>query len=198
MLRRCRSLLLLLSLALWLPRTASGLALGLEPLSQLVSPGDPLDVAVRISGLGSLGPPSLSAFDVDVFYDPGVLGYTGADLGDPLLGDQLDLFALGSIGGAVPGLGTVNVFEISLDLPDDLNDLQADSFVLFTLHFDALLPGASSLGLAANSLGDAFGDPLSADVTGGSVTVVPEPGSAQLVAPGLALLAIWRRRPRRA
>lgn len=194
---RSRRFLPLLALLLGLPRHADAIAIGFDPASQSVNPGDPVELAVRISGLGDLVAPSLGAFDLDVSFDPGVLAYTGADFGDPLLGDQLDLFALGSVSGATPALGAVNLFEISLDLPDDLNTLQAQSFVLFTLHFDALAPGASALTLAANELGDAYGDPLNADLEPGSVGVVPEPGSAQLVAPGVALLAAWRRRLRR-
>jgi hypothetical protein len=181
---------------LWLPRHADAVTLAFEPLSQQANLGDPLDVAVRVSGLGNLAPPSLSTFDLDVSFDPTVLAYTGAEFGDPVLGDQLDLFALGSLSGETPGLGVVNLFEVSLDLPDDLDNLQAESFVLFTLHFDALTPGTSALALAANELGDAIGDPLSADLGAGSVNVVPEPGSARLLAPGLVLLATWRRRSR--
>jgi len=193
----CRLTLLVLLLTLWLPSSAYAVTLAFEPLSQQANLGDPLDVAVRISGLASLAPPSLSTFDLDVTFDPAILAYTGAEFGDPLLGDQLDLFALGSLSGETPALGAVNLFEVSLDLPEDLDSLQAASFVLFTLHFDALSPGTSALALSVNELGDAVGDPLVVDLVAGSVNVVPEPGGAQLFAPGLVLLATWRRRARR-
>jgi hypothetical protein len=113
--------------------------------------------------------------------------------GDPVLGDQLDLLGLGSLASATPGSGLVNVFELSFDSVDDLNNLQAADFILARLLFDTASAGISALTLNINALGDAFGDALTANVQDGSVTVtsttiVPEPSSILLLLLGSLFL----------
>lgn len=134
----------------------------LEPSSMTIAPGDSLDVALKISGLGDGAAPSLGTFDLDVTYDPAILGFSAAAYGDPGLGDQLDVLGLGSFQQTTASLGSVNVFELSLDLPDDLDLLQYPEFILATLTFDALGAGTSPLGVSANSLGDSLGGALAA------------------------------------
>jgi len=163
---------------------AQAITLSFEVSSSEVSVGSSVDVNVVISDLTDSAAPSLGTFDLDVLFDPALFGLAGVAFGDPVLGDQLDLFDMGSLSGyddSIPG--TVNVFEISFDLPGDLDDLQAGSFTLFTLTFDALAEGTSSRGAANLTLGDALGDPLSVDVYPGSITAtaLPEPAAASLV-----------------
>ena len=102
--------------------------------------------------------------------------------GDPILGDQLDLF------------------KLSFDGVDDLKNLQAPDFILAKLSFDAIGAGTSSLTFSGVTLGDANGDPLTADLGTGSVTVesavtasIPEPSTMILLALGVWLMA-WNRR----
>jgi hypothetical protein len=189
----CSSLLVLAA------APSQAITISLDPSAQNVAAGSIVDVALVVSDLGDGVAPSLSTFDVDIAFDGGVLSFLDATFGDPVLGDQLDLFGLGSIFGTTPGAGTVNLFELSLDLPSDLDDLQAPGFILAILTLSALGAGDSPLDLTVNVLGDANGEPLEAAVSGGSVTVTeaaPEPASLALLVSGFAGLACTRARRR--
>lgn len=146
-------------------------SIGVTPSIQTVNLGDQAIVSLDVSGLGSGSAPSVGAFDIDLSFDSSILALNSVVFGDPVLGDQLDLFSLGSIFGTTSGAGTVNVFQISLDFPDDLNLLQADAFTLATFTFDTVAAGSSLLGLTLNALGDADGLSLEATLSGGSVNV---------------------------
>ena len=168
--------------------------LGLNPSVQVVSSGAMVSVDLTISGLGDAVAPSLSTFDVDIFFDPTVVTFANVIFGDSLLGDQLDLFGLGSLtsfDGSVPGL--LNLFELSFDDPLDLDELQAGSFTLATITFLSGSPGKSSLDLSVNALGDSFGDPLTATVSNGSVRAVPLPDTLQLLLAALLCLGVARK-----
>lgn len=81
-----------------------------------------------------------------------------------------DLFGLGAIGpAATPAAGFINIFEVSLDDPVDLDALQADSFTLATATFAPLSAGTSPLDVIILALGDANGDPLAAVVVPSNV-----------------------------
>ncbi len=175
------------------------LSLGLVPSSQSVALGSPASIAINITGLGSLSAPSLGTFDLDLAFNPAILSLTNVAYGDPVLGDQIDLFNLGSLTATTPGSGTVNLFELSFDDIAGLNNLRAASFTLATLTFNTVGAGSSPLAFTVNALGDASGDPLTASFQKGSVTVegtavIPELSSFLLCAVGLAGLALVRGR----
>jgi hypothetical protein len=181
------------ALALW-QGTAQAISLNLVPSPQTTFLGNTIDVAVTISDLGNGVAPSLSTYDLDISFDNTILDFNSVAFGDPVLGDQLDLF-LGSLTESEePSLGVVNLFELSLDLSQDLDSFQADSFTLATLTFDTIATGISPLNLSIVDLGDAFGAPLEAEaeVDDRSVTVssrplgIPEP-SFSLVGFGLTV-----------
>ncbi|MEX2207654.1 MAG: cohesin domain-containing protein [Myxococcota bacterium] len=179
-------------------RDARAITLGFAPSSSSVSVGSPVSVSLVASDLTDAAAPSLGTFDLNVVFDSALLGLTGVSFGDPVLGDQLDLFGAGSISGSdgsVPGV--LNVFQISFDAAEDLDDLQAGSFTLITLTFETLAAGTSSLDLTAVTLGDALGDPLIADLVPGSITALalPEPALAALAALAGVFLILARSRP---
>ena len=182
------------------PDPAHAVIIDFAPDIQVVDVGTPVDVGVVISGLGDGLPPSLSTFDLDVSFDPLILLLNNVTYGDPILGDQLNLFGLGSVTLTTPGAGTVNLFELSLDDPTDIDNLQATAFTLATLRFDTLGVGTSPLGLSINALGDADGGPLEADAGHGSITaratttepVIPEPCTGLLLSYGLVGVVLRR------
>jgi hypothetical protein len=177
--------------------TRGNISLSVEPNSQVIGVGEVFDVGIRISGLGSSSAPSLGAFDLDLSFDNSILSFNSVAFGDPILGDQLDLFA-GSISGfdgSAPGL--VDFFELSLDSAADLDSLQADSFTLATLTFTGTGLGTSALLLSLdppNALSDSVGSPLSATLENGQASVVPVPSSILLGTVGLGLVGWMRRR----
>jgi hypothetical protein len=176
-----------LMLALIVPPVAHGATISVEPPDQAVPLGTPISINVTVEGLGAGAPPSLGAFDFNVEYDPGILAFDSLTFGDPLLGDQLDLGIGGSITGfgVDPVLGIVNQFEVSLELPGDLDALQPDTFVLTSLTFSSIGEGSSPLVISDLMLGDANGDPLFADIQNGTARVltagVPDGGSTAVL-----------------
>jgi hypothetical protein len=190
----------LMSLASAARLSATPIAIAIVPASQNGVLGSPATVSLQITGLGDHVSPSVGTFDLTVNYNPAILGFNSFVFGDPVLGDQLDPFGLGSITNVNPSSGSVEVLEVSLDSTDDLNNLQAPAFILGVLKFNTLGLGSSSLGLVETALADASGGALSATLTGGSITVrtslVPEPGTFLAFTSGLAALIFcgWRRR----
>ncbi len=179
---------------------SGAITIGFDPSDQSVTVGSAVNVGVVVSGLGAGAAPSLSTFDLDATFDNSILPFLSFTFGEPSLGDQLDLASLGSITDVTAGAGVVNVFELSFDSPADLDALQSGNFTLGTLHFSAQSAGASALGIGVNALGDANGDPLTADVLAGRVAVsgvpvlVPEPAPLLLLLAGIVGVAGFRAR----
>lgn len=174
----------------------------LSAASIVVSPGtqtallsSTITLDLNISDLGSGSAPSVGVYDLTVTFNPAILSFSSV-----LWGTGLDVLSLGSLQSLTAGTGTVNVFELSLDLASDLNSLQPDSFRLFTLSFSTLSFGTTSIAIILNSLGDADGANLPVTLTNGFVTVgpessVPEPGSAPTTLAGVLILFSLRMSP---
>lgn len=188
-----------LVLALSLCTGVQAAQLSVAPGSQDILIGSSVDAQLVISDFRAGGAPALGAFDIDFAFDPFVLSFTGFTFGDSLLGNQLDLFGLGSITSTTPGTASVNLFQLSLDSIGDLDSLQASSFALGTIRFNTVGIGSSSLTINPISLSDSAGTSLTATTLSGTVSVhaVPEPDSAALLIAGIAVMAAItkRRRP---
>jgi hypothetical protein len=174
---------------------ADAVSISMDPAAAEIGVGDSVDIALNVSGLDAPGV-SLGTYDIDVAWDPAVVQLSLVSIGDPLLGDQLNLSGFGTFTTITFGTGTVNLFELSLDPPVTLDTLQAGSFTIATLTFQLVDFGESAITPTVVALGDALGDPLQVEaITGAVVSVVPEPSGAVLALAGLLLV---RSRIRRA
>ena len=205
--QKFRSIALNLSLlVLFSVTTTHAISLTPVPISQSVAVSNPVSVALAILDLGNLTTPSLSTFDLNLTFDPTILAFSSAIFGDPTLGDQLDVLGLGvnPSSSSLTNPGILNLFELSLDSPDDLNSLQAGDFTLVTVFFNTIAAGISPLTLIVNTLGDANGNPLTTTLGTGSITVtgqpptpIPEPSTMVLLSTGLLSLFTYTWRHRR-
>ena len=169
---------------------ASAINVEVIPSQPSLNVGEMLTADVVISDLGLSSPPSLSVFDIDLNFDNSLFA-----LGAITFGDQLDLFGFGiNPRGASTVASTVNVFEVSLDSPSDLDTFQLDRFLLFSVQFEALSAGVGVFDLAIIELGDSDGQLLTATTTSATVEVmsplnpVPVPAAVWLF--GTALLGL--------
>ncbi|MEZ5504346.1 MAG: cohesin domain-containing protein [Halioglobus sp.] len=196
-----------------LGNAAHAVLLTLEPATQQAAPGDTVSIELHVSGLGEGTPPLfVGGFDMDIMFDPAVLSFLGpytlgAGLGDPLLGEALDL-GLGDLGA-----GVINIAELSLLENDSssclfcsspyLQDLQGVSILLATLDFrvDVLPLGSMTLvdiGIIYG-LSDGIGAPLDYTVRNAqieNVESVPAPPTLALIALGLLGTGFTRYRAR--
>jgi hypothetical protein len=180
--------------------TAQAISLELLPSTQNVLLGDELAVDIAISGLGEDIAPSLSGFDLNISFDSNLFAYSSVTIGDPNLGDMLDLSDDPmSFAAVTPSVGTANFINITPDaeLPF-LNSVQPDSFILATLFLNTLGTGSSSLDLTVNALVNSDRELLTVNnISNASVTVnrrsVPEPSFGWLSL-GIVLAVALRKR----
>ncbi len=166
--------------------------LSFEPPGQNVELGQQATVDIYVRDLAGS---RIGAFDFNVEYDSSVLSVNSVAFGSGLgasLGSFQDV--------QMPGAGQVNIAELAFVF--DLSPFQdgVSDFLLFSLTFDTVAAGMSSLGFSENILGmaggylvDEIGLPVGPVNAGsGYVTVVPgpvavpEPASILLLAAGLA------------
>jgi hypothetical protein len=168
----------------------AAIILSLDSAAQSVPLGSEYGVDLNISGLGN--GVALGAYDFAVGFDPGVLAFSTA-----VFGNGLNLTGLGSIQTIMPGPGSVEIFELSFDSPDDLITLQPSSFNLMTLLFNTLSTHqASPITLTSLGVGDAYGSALSVTLHDATVSVTPvsEPETFALMLVGLVALGWFKKR----
>ncbi len=193
---------MVLAAVLVISPTTQAITIEFAPAGQTVVLGSPASVDVNISGL--TGALTLGAYDLNINFSSTILSTPTVTFGTGL--------SLGLIGGSTTGVSGTNprnVFEVSLILPPSLLAAnQPDSFRLFTLAFNTLALGTSPLSLSDIILGDEFGENITPRLTTvgtGSITVtpvpdngggnpIPEPSTWMLMASGLVLLCLGRRR----
>ena len=172
-----------------LPASATTIAL-VTPSA--LAAGSSFDVAVQLTGVFDTHPgDALAAFGFDVVVgNPSDVSYTGETIGT-LFTDVSGLFGPSP---QVAGFASAGFLQAG-DFTEPLT--------LAILHFTAIAPGGSSIGIATD-LADpnqgllyltAGADPLN-DSTSVSVNAVPEPATA--IPGGLAMALLWlcRRRKR--
>jgi hypothetical protein len=182
--------ILIIAGALFASLSTHAVSLDLRPASSSVGLGESVQVELRISGLGDATAPSLGAYDFLLAFNPAVLGFDGFTFGDSLLRNQLDFMGFGTVSGFDSGTaGQLNAFEISLDLANDLNALQAGEFALGTISFNTLRNGTSALGFTSALFSDAGGNALAVQLGSSSVNV-PEPVAGGLMVAAAVAFAL--------
>lgn len=177
------------------PPPAAAASIGFDPGVQSSTLGATAQVDVAFYGLGG---EIVSAYDLDITYDPLVLDAIGVifsnALGDPLFFEVLSDFDVSSA-------GIVDLAQLSL-LPDTaLAGLQqGDPVVTATLLFDTVGVGTSPLDFVFDAVNDVKGRNgavLALAGGGASITVVaaiPEPSAALLFGLGAAVVGPALRR----
>lgn len=164
--------------------------------------GETFTVTIGVGGLEWYSAPSLGVYDFDFQFDTSAL-----TLQTVSFGYGLDTWGLGSFQAVTPIADGINLLEVSLDSPDELNNFQAGSFDLVTLTFETTAAKEDILlWPSVNSFGDADGLPIGdLQVFGMFIDIrdpnppppppsIPEPATYALVLGAMSLAAAQRRR----
>jgi len=165
--------------------------------------GDVFNIDVFVSGLSSGETGEIvSAFDLDVLYDPTILNATSIAFGAGLGVADIDTFTSSFFSS-----GRLDFANVSLLLNDQLAGLQGDSVLLASLSFSAIGIGSSTLifdTLTPPGIDLVGSDPfarLPVDFAGSALLTVrerpvsvPEPGTIALLGLGLLGIAAARKR----
>ncbi len=188
----------LIALSISFALNSQALTIDLSPSAQELQLGDNLTLDVKVSDLANATAPSLGVYDLNLMFDATRVSISNIIWGDAVKGNQLNLNGFGSLQMSdASNSGTLNLFELSFDDVWSLNNLQAESFSLFSVIFSTIAVGPAEFTLDVNALGDANGDSLLADSIGTSKVMinavsVPEPATSFLFLIGLIALGFAR------
>lgn len=146
------------------------LGVAIDPPSQTVEVGQPVTVDILVTGLDATGVQEIvSAFDLDVRYDPAILELSGATFGIGLGNGTSS-----SLQDSASTPGVVDLAEVSLLSDAALESMQPGSFRLATLSFNAIKKGTSPLTFVFDGVNDVKGSEaqmLILEARNGSATV---------------------------
>ena len=172
------------------------ISLSIEPPSETVIEGETFSLDLNILGLTEGGPDTLGAFELDITFDPDILGFDSV-MFEGLLGNFVSGEAIIGVDSSTSGL--VELDEVSLLFDSELDAIQPSTFTLATLNFDANSGGSSAIQLENVVLSDAFGIVLPvSNTSNGQLNVVspapiPEPSSLLLCFLGIFFVGYgWR------
>jgi hypothetical protein len=170
----------------WTQTAAASISIGFSPAPPgTVTSGDLFTVDIIVSGLQSDGLDEIvSAFDLDVTFDPAVLDTTSWSFDSTPFGGAANVLF-----GDLTFPGVKDIWAVSLVPDADLAALQGDSVVLGTLGFTAIADGPVALGLYWDEFNDVKGRNNQV-----IIPTVPEPATVLLFGLGLAGAALTRRR----
>ncbi len=183
--------------------------ISLQPSTSTIDVGDSFILDIVISQLALGGSPSIGAFDLNLNFTNTILGIDDTDSDNDGVFDsvtldpnsELDTYDMGInfTGTQFLASGVLNMFALSLDLPQDLDSFQSRSFTLAQIQMVGTQAGMSTVAVSINDLSDANGNNLQASINSSQITVngntpipVPEPNILILIlmsAVGFALKA---------
>ena len=192
------------ALVLYVTASAGAAVINVQGSGSTSTIGGGVTVDLAISGLSSAPNESLSAFDVNVLFNPTVLAFASGSFIDPLTGvNQLQWQERGSfsfLGTADDiGGGTLDVFGVSGNTTAVLDANQANAFIFARLTFRVVAAQSTTvvldtldtnLGFAnsgASPLLRAYGSTSVQFVP--QVVVIPEPSTAVTMSLAALLIA---------
>lgn len=193
----------LFSCFLVFPVSAKAITLDFTPKNQTAVFGDTVEVDLVVSGLSDNTSPALGSFDVTVGFDDSILDFNSVSFGDQLNPSDSE-FGIAEETFTPPN--SLQLVEVSGELPEALVEAQPDSFTLATIALDAAGAGMSDLLLSDVELTDEEGNPLIAEtIESGSITVEPRPStdvpessnSFALLLLGMSGLFLFSRQPKK-
>ena len=176
---------------------ASPILLTLTPIgTPTINLGDTITFNLNISNLhgavdGTPNSPALASFDLVINYDSSVLAFSSASIGSYL---NVSAGDFPSTDGTTTA-GKVYLDDFSFDTAAALEASQPAAFTIGTVTLRAIAEGTSAVSFdSGSSLGDENSNSLSYTTSNSSVSAVPEPGSAALIALGLGAIVLFRLR----